>query len=294
MAESISFTENEVRKKLKELGYGDIPYDQLRLFMKDLDELIKYELSNTSDGSFSVTDDADSFNSEPLQNFPKWTEVSHKVPFSKSKIYDLEEKENIGYAQEFRNREAPSILSESTLSTVDSNLESTTSSQVTRRKVARKRNGVTRVFDETHTEDESEASDITLLEERLRSLPIRSLSDENHSEQESVSDASSLVKMEKRHLPSYIRPSTAPPTQGRSRKFDPVNRYHQFKHEWKQQRVPGESRHDTLRWNVREQMLNCHVYERPQHLMKQNRYQVPTGKKRQALRWEVRCALAKI
>ncbi|KFV20321.1 Hydrolethalus syndrome protein 1, partial [Tauraco erythrolophus] len=49
-----------------------------------------------------------------------------------------------------------------------------------------------------------------------------------------------------------------------------------------------------LRWEIREQMLcKPEPPSKPQHSYAPNAYAVPTEKKRAALRWEVRCALAK-
>eukprot|EP00112_Aurelia_sp_Birch-Aquarium-sp1_P012869 Seg2712.2 transcript_id=Seg2712.2/GoldUCD/mRNA.D3Y31 product="Hydrolethalus syndrome protein 1" protein_id=Seg2712.2/GoldUCD/D3Y31 len=200
--EGTVFTESEVRRKLAELGYHDVPKDQMKVFMQ-------------------------------------------------GPVYLTHWKVLVGPGN------------------------------------ARKRDGMVRVFDETFQEEDSEASDITLIEERLRSLPLRDDYDECQTDDSaSTYSTSTRARNERGFLPSYIRPSTSRSTQGRSKTFDPVSRYHQFKEEWKLQGVPGESRHDTLRWSVREQMLNCQVYERPQHSHRPNNYQVPTKKKRQALRWE--------
>ena len=39
------------------------------------------------------------------------------------------------------------------------------------------------------------------------------------------------------------------------RKCDPVSRYQQYSQCWNSQKAPGEKKHNSLRWHVREQML---------------------------------------
>jgi len=159
----------------------------------------------------------------------------------------------------------------------------------TRRKVARRKDGMMRVFDETLTDNESEAMDITEVEERIKFLPYNT----NLSNESATSHTSSRMSRPN-NLPAFIRPSSSHPHTKRIHKCDPVNRFHQFQEDWKQNKIPGESKRSSLRWNIREQMLNSVVYEKPQRNYKSNDYVVPTEKKRQALRWQVRTALSKI
>lgn len=84
----------------------------------------------------------------------------------------------------------------------------------------RKKNGQVHVFDETLTDNDSQASDITYLEEHLRGMPaIRDISTYAES---SVSMVSSRSR--KGPLPAFIRPSTAQPHTKGIRKCDPVSR----------------------------------------------------------------------
>lgn len=57
----------------------------------------------------------------------------------------------------------------------------------------RKRDGVTRIFDETQSDIDSEAADITLLEDRLRLLPLREGTYEDNDESESTCTASATA-----------------------------------------------------------------------------------------------------
>ena len=62
---------------------------------------------------------------------------------------------------------------------------------------------MTRVFDETFQEEDSEASDITLLEERLRSLPLRDDYDECQTDDSASMDSTSTrARSERGFLPS--------------------------------------------------------------------------------------------
>lgn len=62
---------------------------------------------------------------------------------------------------------------------------------------------------------------------------------------------------------------------------------------WNRHKVPGEKKHNDLRWSIREQMLQKDVVvKRRQKNHRPNTYTVPTDKKRQQLRWLVRSAMA--
>eukprot|EP00794_Sanderia_malayensis_P020507 gene20507-22525_t len=292
------FTEDEVSRKLAELGYRNISKEKMHVFMKDMEELVRYESLKCLE---TTSSNASTIDEEDLSRKSKREGAPGRIIKKRPHVSQLD-KENLEFAPKFplSERRADTSSSSSVLS--DSNLDLSTASSVMRRKVARKKDGRFHVFDETFTtETESEASDITILEERLQSLPLR---DNNVHSDDSYEDAASTIstsstslprnKAGRPCLPSYIRPAHLQPHRAsRPRKFDPVNRYHQFKEEWKMQAVPGENKHNNLRWNVREQMLNCETFQRPTHSHKQNNYKVPTEKKRQALRWEVRSALAR-
>ncbi|KAG8287011.1 hypothetical protein J6590_046985 [Homalodisca vitripennis] len=50
-------------------------------------------------------------------------------------------------------------------------------------------------------------------------------------------------------LTGQPRPGSAP------QRSDPVALYHQYQQLWKQQKLPGEARHNDLRWTIREKLL---------------------------------------
>ena len=43
-------------------------------------------------------------------------------------------------------------------------------------------------------------------------------------------------------------------------KTNPMQKFHQYKKMWNKQKVPGEKTHNDLRWSIREQMLEKHVF----------------------------------
>lgn len=76
-----------------------------------------------------------------------------------------------------------------------------------------------RVFDETLTDNESEAMDITEVEERMKFLPYNT----NLSNESATSHTSSRMSR-CNNLPAFIRPSSSHPHTKHIHKCDPVNR----------------------------------------------------------------------
>ncbi|XP_057315395.1 centriolar and ciliogenesis-associated protein HYLS1-like [Hydractinia symbiolongicarpus] len=286
----MEFTRSEVREKLRDLGYVNVPESKLQEFMSDLKELIYHDQSS----GVIDSDDGDETGHSLLERHHPDSRVLtsnlQRKAFSKTKISG-DMSLTFDESKYSQNGSPMSDMSSTATSNkyLDSTLEEHKSSTF-RRKVARKKNGQVHVFDETLTDNDSQASDITDLEEHLRGMPgSRDISTYAES---SVSMVSSRSR--KAPLPAFIRPSTAQPHTKGIRKCDPVSRYHQFKEEWKMNNVPGESKHSSLRWNIRGEMLNCEMFEKPHRRYTTNNYVVPTSKKRQALRWQVRTAMAKI
>lgn len=302
----MDFTEQEVKQKLEELVYHDVPRSKLLQFMTDLDELIQLDLSGvtTLDGESSGMDDTGT-ETLPLQDI---TMKAQPKAFAKEKIKTS--MDHISF-----DKENMSILDSTGYSDCLSSTLTVTENDNTndfrdcsrrevgsgmRRKVSRKRDGSSRIFDESTTNDENELSDITVMEEKLKNLPlrenqsIRSHSSASNSQRSRPKSESSLNLEDATLLPSFIRPTQLHPHTKNLRKCDPVSRYQQFQNGWKHNKVPGESSHSNTRWNVREQMLYCEVFEKPQHQHNVNKYVVPTEKKRQALRWQVRNAMARM
>ena len=266
----MEFTEDEVREELHKLGYANVSRSKLKLFMSELAELVEEEQSVED---INLTNEHHAFCKEKVYDHGASFNNTSELFSSMASTSDTEY-EKQGFSGE------PDVYSHKSM----------------RRKVARKKNGAVHVFDETFTDTESAMSDITGLEDRLRSLPF-----ENHNDMLDVSTsnekwegASSISHGSVNSLPAFIRPSTTHPHTKKIRKCDPVSRYHQFKQEWIHNKVPGEKKHSSLRWNVRERMLHCEIFVKPRQRYVPNNYIVPTEKKRQALRWQVRSALAHV
>ncbi|XP_033873053.3 centriolar and ciliogenesis-associated protein HYSL1-like [Acipenser ruthenus] len=222
---------------------------------------------------------------------------------------------------------------ENSSESINSTLESATSSSTNpdrpqgsygkpaiKRKVLRKQNGQVHVCDESiHSEAESDAvskleerlvrlqmcsevSDFDLETDEMGSLSEQSSSDEarphsafqlytrdalRSAETERDSHSSSRPK-------SFIRPQLDHPHTRNLKKNDPVSKYFQYKQDWEAFKPPEEKQHKGLRWGIREQMLyKSQLPPKPQRIYVPNTYEVPTQKKRLALRWEVRHDLAK-
>lgn len=326
MSKRFDFTEEEIRRKLEELGYSHIPTDKLKQFKKDLKHLIEVEraeslagqrpslstsesaytdsyvegsrdeIERLSNGSRKESSDASESYRYPLGDavFPRRKSPLHLTKASGHQVFG---KENMQCYPS-----GPSVRTESTSTAEISPQEQCRpGSRNIKRKVLRKRNGESKVFDESFASTDS-VTDISELEQRIRDLPLQNEEVET-ADIISVGSEESTEPSDYRPwenhadralLPSFIRPSTHHPHTRQVKKSDPVSRYHQFKGEWKANKAPGEKSHKNLRWNVRGKMLQCDVFERPQRNYVPNTYVVPTDKKRQALRWEVRSNLARV
>jgi len=81
----MDFTEQEVKDKLEELGYHDVPHSKLLQFIADLDNLIQLDLSGvtSTNEDVSYTDNDDLDNTLPLQDI---TMKSQPKAFAKEKL----------------------------------------------------------------------------------------------------------------------------------------------------------------------------------------------------------------
>ncbi|NXW59986.1 HYLS1 protein, partial [Eurystomus gularis] len=187
---------------------------------------------------------------------------------------------------------------------------------VMKRKVLRRTpDGGVEVSDESTTSKPESEAELWGLRQKMLQLRVdpddsisegeietsSSSSDESHGDDPcfflrdfgSRSSSASLYPTTAGQPKSFIPPRLD--TLGRNRgKADPVAKYFEYKREWEKFHIPGEERWQELRWDIREQML-CRPEPpgkpRPPHVP--NTYTVPTAKKRAALRWEVRCDLAR-
>jgi hydrolethalus syndrome protein 1 len=160
-----------------------------------------------------------------------------------------------------------------------------------KRKVLRKVNGESRVFEESYSSVGSVTSDLSEL----------SLTSATSSEPDSPRGGRGPLRGSADHsaphrtqCKSFIRPSTSQLYSRRLKKHDPVTRYHEWREIWQNENFPGEDNRNALRWQIREQMMHQDLpfFVPPRRPVKVNKYVVPTDKKRQALRWEIRHQMA--
>lgn len=183
---------------------------------------------------------------------------------------------------------------------------------VMKRKVLRRRpDGEVEVTDESVISEQDSVSPSDL-SQRMLKLNLRPDTEESEEEceltsspesempyswktsEESRSMASSKQDLiMAAHPKSFILPKLDQLSQNRM-KTDRVARYLEHKHDWESLRLPGEDLRKGVRWSIREQMLyKTEFPSRVRPVYSPNNYLVPTEKKRSALRWGIRCDLAK-
>lgn len=77
------------------------------------------------------------------------------------------------------------------------------------------------------------------------------------------------------------------------KRTDPAAKLREYKKDWARFSFPGEDSHQELRWAVRRRMLQPGPPPRPPRRIVPNKYVVPTLKKRESLRFNVRRDLAR-
>lgn len=192
----------------------------------------------------------------------------------------------------------------------DTSLNTTTSSErrMMKRKVLRRRDGQSQVFDETTESEAGDTDDLSSLQERLSNLPISVVISKRRPQS---APPRQTAKEQRRPLsaredPCYrlpvdfdgpkalIRPMRAEPHWQGIKKCDPVSRGQRYRNSWQTHKAPGEKNHNGLRWNVREHMLQQDVVveKQPGKSYVRNNYVIPSDKKRKTLRWQIRQKLA--
>ncbi|CAF1515064.1 unnamed protein product, partial [Didymodactylos carnosus] len=120
---------------------------------------------------------------------------------------------------------------------------------------------------------------------------VKNDNDDSHSDS---SDQTRSSSNSVHAIKSFIRPSSSASSLRRANSssnnnIDSVQLYSYYKRQWQSQRAPGEKSHQSLRWSVRDQLLQRHdVPVKRKTPRRVNDYVVPTEKKRSSLRWEVR------
>ncbi|CAF0808499.1 unnamed protein product [Adineta steineri] len=288
-----TFSLEQIRLELARLGYDGLSKQTLSKFQNDLEELARNEKNqnihetkrfvpqqqsnvdfkmhqpSSSDNEFNRNDDDDD-NDESLDET--------NTPTISSYHYQ------------------PRIIHE------DDNRSDTSSQRVIKRKVLRHYNGKATVCDESRSETGSvlDSRDVSYLNElqnqpkqiRRRNGSVSDIDNRSNFSDDARSTSSVLP------IKSFIRPSTASTASlRRSRSFsnnriDTVQLHSYYRQQWASQRAPGEKSHQSLRWAIRDQLLQKDVPIKKKSMPRVNNYVVPTSKKRSALRWNVRYSLA--
>ncbi|XP_038075705.1 hydrolethalus syndrome protein 1-like isoform X2 [Patiria miniata] len=349
---SLQFSEDDIRQQLAMLGYHNIPAAQLQQFAQDLDQLIKYDTDREGPSEASSASDSDytaedlrlplrhhhmpsssaagrrpvSAPSKTSRTRPVRTRQSPRLESSKKTSYPAKHPQPFSYKYGDTSPGGLDTTDDSTPGRERSGRRrSVEKKPAMKRKVVRKMNGESQVFDESITG--SESGDLHEVNDRLSRLALRQDAQGSEVDDEDADttltetdDSSSLMGLIytrrphsstelyshrpagdentvfKPHLPrSFIRPDSAQPRTKHDKKTDPVSRHQMYKAEWSNHRAPGEKNRNDLRWSIREQMMYKDTVAYPRRtprVFSANNYVVPTDKKRQALRWAVRTSLA--
>ncbi|EDV24077.1 Hydrolethalus syndrome protein 1-like protein [Trichoplax sp. H2] len=321
MDEESIFSLEEIKKQLKSFGYNQIPKNKLDKFAEDLNTLAKHERQRNSLLSSSSTmttpsidphdyilDGGDRDYYDDYDTRPQLSEITEEVSVPKRKsINIIGDKENFSYYKESADNNRGNI---NRYISKASAIAPSAGKPILKRKVLRKYNGESRVFDESGTESEA-GSIITDERDGAKSaytdrFRISNSAENLNRDRRSVSpnEAAKFSSDEQtwtdypqssvKVLPSFIRPSSTHPHTRNLKKTDPVATYHRYANEWRSRGVPGEKNHKVLRWQIREQLIQQYdpPKSRPHQCHAPNDYIVPTDKKRKALRWEIRAGMA--
>jgi hydrolethalus syndrome protein 1 len=302
MATRVEVSKEYVREQLHSMGVRDLSEKDLEAYTKDFAELIQHHLreetpaeasggdSFSSTNSSQLPSEQESFREQALPNqklsYPRPSAIFKSFPGDKeNRVYPLPASAT---PSPLRPATAPHTTTTTTAGhPVDPRKRGPP--VVRKRKILRKVNGESRVFEESYTSVEaspsvqSVASDLTEL-----SLTSATSSDSGSSSSEGHREP---------HRPqckSFIRPPTAQLYTRRIKKHDPVARYHYWKEVWENEKFPGVENRNALRWRIREKMAQQDLpfFVPPRRPVTTNKYTVPTDKKRTSLRWEIRHQMA--
>lgn len=293
------FTDEEIREQLAYLGFKNISQEKFNQFKNDLEKLITQEVSINSTANYSdiyqnkanISDNIHlsprrAYSTSPIRN----SNANKKVTFPDDSHLLVNDDE--GDIDGDSDQSFASIITTSSIINNDN--------KVIRRKIVRKSAGY-----KANEVPVQSSSRVTSQEFDLHTFEEEDLN-ENENEDSEYDDAQDeqLVKLNDCYPPvhypikSFIRSQSSLSMGSDSSrtgfyKANPVNKFHEYNKLWNKQKMPGEKKHNDLRWSIREQMLAKDVIVKRQHkAYEPNSYTIPTDKKRQQLRWAVRNALA--
>ncbi|XP_064403982.1 centriolar and ciliogenesis-associated protein HYLS1-like [Halichondria panicea] len=275
-----------VRQQLKSMGINEISEQELESYTRDFSRLIQEHIDHDSTSSSDLSSLSDAAQPRPLSSCSvSSVEVTplntHHPPPPRSALFKT-------FPGNKENRVQLLSPSNSILLSPVKNISNATSKniadgrRIVTRKVLRKCNGESRVFDESLSSS-APGSPAKELSRQLSELSLTSVT----SSEGSVRGDGSRPHICK----SFIRPLLVQPHMKGLKKSDPVARYHEFHKLWEAQRPPGEKSRNRLRWHIREQLLHQDVpyYEPPRRSPKvPEEFMIPADKKRSSLQWEIR------
>ncbi|XP_076441684.1 centriolar and ciliogenesis-associated protein HYLS1-like [Babylonia areolata] len=310
MDSSLTFSDQEIQEELSRLGYDNIPYDKLKQFQKDLNQLVLAERSggNSHNNSLGSGDDGittqehrEEFLASPVDTLLDKNNAADG-PGAGQYCLRREDLEEHDLRHKEKSKEKPSVPGHFSLFELPPKVQhfrddvSETESEIRRmkRKTLRKNEEGAKFIDESMSDIDT--GSIIDTHERMQRMVLRDLDlVEPRRSQSARSREPPPYRLgpDDPRPPSVIYPSFDHPHTRNLRRADPVARYHQMQQAWATQQAPGENQRKDLRWNVREQMLTQFVPEKkPQRKYIPNNYIPPTEKQRKALRWQIRMDMA--
>ncbi|UJR28435.1 hypothetical protein I4U23_009675 [Adineta vaga] len=285
-----TFSLEQIRLELARLGYNSLSKQTLLKFQNDLEDLAQNDQNqNSRESKRSIVQQQSNV------DFTMHQPSSSDNDFNRNEPDDDDD-------ESLDETNTPTISSYHPRMNDDDNRSDTSSQRIIKRKVLRHYNGRATVCDESRSEtgsvldsrDVSYVHDLPNQQKQVRRR-IESASDiDNHSTYSDDTRSTASVLPVK----SFIRPSTASTASlRRSRSFsnnriDTVHLHSYYQQQWAMQRAPGEKSHQSLRWAIRDQLLQKDVPAKRKSAPRVNNYVVPTAKKRSALRWNIRYSLA--
>jgi len=216
-----NFSRSDIKRHLAELGYSNITEEKLDSFVRDLRKLIKYEERK-----------------KEVEN--KLDDIDKQPPARRSKVPDtstspeLEEKPR----RRMRRRERKRDENEGMMTKHKMEVE-----------VTRDTADAGGALDgEGQDQDESSLYiDVDLPPEAASSAPT--------SSRGPTAAQASLLERPPNSGPGFIRVRSGPPLGRRPASSDPVALHQEYRKHWARANIPGERRHDQLRWAVRGWMM---------------------------------------
>jgi len=218
-----NFSRSDIKRHLAELGYSNVTEEKLDSFVRDLRKLIRYEERK-----------------KEVEN--KLDDIDHQLPPRHKKVPDTSTSPELEAKPRRRIRRRERKRDEKEDMMTKHNMEE----QVEVTRDAADAGGV--LHGEGQHQDESSLYiDVDLPPEAASSAPT--------SSRGPTAVQASLLERPPNSGPGFIRVRSGPPLGRRPASSDPVALHQEYKKHWARANIPGERRHDQLRWAVRGWMM---------------------------------------